>query len=58
MNGSTICVIGDMQIRPNMNLDHIEHIGRYITDKKPDVIVQIGDWWDMPSFRAQPQYLP
>ena len=52
MNGSTICVIGDMQIRPNMNLDHIEHIGRYITDKKPDVIVQIGDWWDMPSLSS------
>lgn len=52
MNGSTICVIGDMQIRPNMNLDHIEHIGRYIADKKPDVIVQIGDWWDMPSLSS------
>ena len=52
MIGKTICVIGDMQIRPEMNLDHVEHIGRYIVDKKPNVIVQIGDWWDMPSLSS------
>lgn len=52
MNGATICVIGDTQVKPGQSLDYLEHIGRYIADKKPDVIVQIGDWWDMPSLSS------
>lgn len=42
-------VIPDTQIRPGDELDFIEHIGRYIVAMKPDVIVQLGDWADMPS---------
>ena len=52
MTGKTICVIGDTQVKPGQNLDHLEHVGRYIADKRPDVIVQIGDWWDMPSLSS------
>jgi hypothetical protein len=49
MTGKTILVIGDMQVKPNEDQYHIECIGRYITDKRPNVIVCIGDWWDMES---------
>ena len=52
MIGKTICVIGDTQVKPGLNLDYLEHVGRYIADKRPDVIVQIGDWWDMPSLSS------
>jgi len=52
MAGKTICVIGDTQVKPGQNLDHLEHVGRYIADKRPDIIVQIGDWWDMPSLSS------
>ena len=42
-----ICVIPDTQVKPDVPLDHLLYAGRYIASKKPDVIVMIGDWWDM-----------
>lgn len=41
--------IPDTQIKKNVPLNHLEAAGNYIAEKKPDVIVCIGDWWDMPS---------
>lgn len=45
-------IIPDTQIRPGDDLKFIEHIGKYIIAMKPDVIVQIGDWADMPSLSS------
>lgn len=45
-------IIPDVQIRPEDNLDFLEDIGKYIVDKQPDVIVQIGDFADMPSLSS------
>jgi hypothetical protein len=45
-------IIPDTQIRAKDNLDFLYHIGCYIVDKKPDVIVQIGDFADMPSLSS------
>jgi hypothetical protein len=42
-------IIPDTQIRPGVPLDHIKWAAQAIVDYKPDVIVVIGDWWDMPS---------
>lgn len=42
-------VIPDCQIKPGVPLDHIRWISEYIVEKRPDVIVIIGDWADMPS---------
>lgn len=42
-------IIPDCQVKPDVPLDHLEWAGRYIVDKQPDVIVQIGDWADMES---------
>lgn len=44
-------VIPDVQAKDGVPLDHLEWIGRYIADKRPDVIVCIGDFADMPSCR-------
>ena len=44
-----ICVIPDTQVKPDVPLDHLLYAGRYIASKKPDVVVMIGDWWDMES---------
>ena len=44
-----IIVIPDCQVKPNTSIDHLEWAGKYIAEKKPDVIVNIGDFWDMPS---------
>lgn len=49
MRGSKILVIPDTQVKAGVPTDHIEAIGNYIAEKKPDRIVCLGDWWDMPS---------
>ncbi len=47
-----ILVIPDGQIKPDVPTDHLADIGRYIADKRPDVIVNIGDFADMPSLSS------
>ena len=42
----TIFVIGDLQVKQGVSLDYIHHVGAYIAKKQPDIIVQIGDWFD------------
>tara|TARA_B110000977_G_scaffold182449_1_gene244113 strand:- start:1924 stop:2685 length:762 start_codon:yes stop_codon:yes gene_type:complete len=42
-------VIPDTQVKPGCPIDHLKWAGQYAVDKKPDVIVHIGDHWDMPS---------
>lgn len=41
-----------MQIKPGADLKHIDHIAQYIVEKKPDVIVDIGDFADMSSLSS------
>jgi hypothetical protein len=45
-------VLPDMQLKPGVPTEHIEWIAQYIVDKKPDVLVIIGDWADMPSLSS------
>lgn len=47
--GKMHLVIPDTQVRPGVCTDHMEWIGNYIVEKKPDVIIHLGDHWDMPS---------
>lgn len=47
--GKRIAVIPDMQVKPGIDLSYCTRIGRYMADKKPDVIINIGDFADMPS---------
>lgn len=47
--GRVHMVISDIQAKPNVQHDHLEWIANYAVEKRPDVIVQIGDWADMPS---------
>jgi hypothetical protein len=42
-------VIPDTQVKPGCPVDHLKWAGQYAVDKKPDVIVHIGDHWDNPS---------
>tara|TARA_R110000782_G_scaffold81312_2_gene160721 strand:+ start:1496 stop:2257 length:762 start_codon:yes stop_codon:yes gene_type:complete len=42
-------VIPDTQVKPGCPIDHLKWAGQYAAKKKPDVIVHIGDHWDMPS---------
>lgn len=45
-------VIPDTQVAPGVPLDHLEWIGRYIVDMKPDVVVDLGDHADFPSLSS------
>lgn len=49
MSKQRILVIPDTQVKSGVPTDHILAAGNYITKNRPDVIVVIGDWWDMPS---------
>ena len=44
-----IMVIPDCQVRDGIPLDHLTWAGMAIVDYEPDVIVNIGDFADMPS---------
>lgn len=44
-----ILVITDSQVKDGVPLDYLTWIGRCIMDLRPDVIVHIGDFADMPS---------
>lgn len=48
----THIVIPDCQVKPGVSLTYLSNIGRYIANKKPDVIVCIGDFADMESLSS------
>ena len=48
-------VIPDCQVKSGVPLEHLGWIGNYIVEKKPDVIVCIGDFADMPSLSRYDQ---
>ena len=45
-------LIPDTQVKEGTPLHHLEALGNYIVKKRPDVIVHIGDHWDMPSLSS------
>ena len=45
-------VIPDTQAKPDVPDDHFTALGHYIVAKQPEVIVHIGDHWDMPSLSS------
>lgn len=45
-------VIPDVQQKPGCKVDHLHWAGKYAAAMKPDVIVCIGDFWDMPSLSS------
>jgi hypothetical protein len=50
--GKRILVLPDVQAKPGIDFSYLSRIGQYAVDKKPDVIVQIGDFADMPSLSS------
>lgn len=48
----SIIVIADTQCKTGISLDYCKWIGQYIFDKKPDVVVHIGDHADCPSLSS------
>jgi len=44
-----VLIIPDLQLRDGVPTEHLRPIGNYLVAKKPDVVVCLGDAWDMPS---------
>ena len=49
---STHCVIPDVQAKEGQDFTFLTNIGKYIIDKKPDTLVCLGDFADMPSLSS------
>lgn len=47
-----IAIIPDTQVKPGIDTKYLLNIGRYLVEKQPDVIVHLGDHWDMPSLSS------
>lgn len=45
-------VIPDVQVKPGQDFTFLRHVGAYIVEKQPDVIIQIGDWCDFESLSS------
>lgn len=45
-------VVPDGQVKPGVPLEHWRWAGQYAADKKPDVIINLGDWADMSSLSS------
>jgi hypothetical protein len=45
-------MISDLQVKPGIDMSYLSHIGQYLADKKPDVIINIGDHFDLPSLSS------
>lgn len=51
-NGNKIMFIPDCQVKSGEDLTYLSAIGQYIVDKKPDIIVNAGDFFDFPSLSS------
>lgn len=47
-----ILVIPDTQCKPDTPTKHLTWAGKAICDYKPDIVVHLGDHWDMPSLSS------
>jgi hypothetical protein len=49
LSGKKHLCIPDVQGRPKVPLNHLVWAGKFAVDKRPDTIIQLGDWYDMNS---------
>lgn len=47
-----ILVIPDTQVKEGVDTSNLKWISNYIVAKKPDMVIHLGDHWDMPSLSS------
>ena len=52
MPGRRHLIVPDTQIKPGVPLEHIDWIAQYVVEKRPDVLILLGDWADMSSLSS------
>ena len=45
-------IIPDCQVKAGVPINHLTAAGNYCVEKQPDVIINLGDFWDMPSLSS------
>lgn len=45
-------IVPDIHAHPDHNNDRADWLGKFILDRKPDIVVNIGDTFDMPSLSS------
>jgi len=45
-------VIPDTQVKPGVSVAHLGWAGRYAAEKRPEVLIHLGDWYDLPSLSS------
>jgi hypothetical protein len=50
--GKDYLVVPDQHSHPDHNNDRADWLGQFIKDRKPDVVVNMGDCWDLPSLSS------
>jgi hypothetical protein len=50
--GRTHIIIPDCQVKPGMDISYLTSVGNYIASKRPDVVVNLGDFADMHSLSS------
>lgn len=48
----TLLIIPDCQTKPGEPTEHLGWLGRYILHVKPDIVVNLGDFFDLPSLSS------
>src|SRR5690348_1900896 len=54
-HGLKVAVIPDTQCKKGVDLSHLRWCGQYLAEKRPDVIIHLGDHADMPSLSTHDQ---
>jgi len=47
--GKKVFILPDTQVRAGVCTDHLKAAGNYIAEHEPDIVVHLGDHYDMPS---------
>ena len=50
--GKDYCIVPDIHSHPDHNNNRADWLGKFIKDRKPDVVVNIGDQWDLASLSS------
>lgn len=45
-------LLPDCQVKPGLDLEYVRWAGEYAARRQPDVIINIGDFWDFPSLSS------
>jgi len=51
-SGETLLIIPDAHAHPEHDNARFDALGKWVAREKPDYVVCLGDWWDLPSINS------